>query len=120
MKFTIPLLLYLISTSSLAASFDCAKARTFVEKEICKTPVLSQLDDALGKNYKNLLNSELSDVQAENTTIDAGLWLADRNQCKDKVCLETMYRARVDQLCQDAKTMHVKLKQKCIASAEIK
>ena len=120
MKFYLFILLFVLSATANAASFDCNKARTFVEKEICKTPVLSQLDDALGKNYKNILNSKLSDVQAENTSIDAGLWLSERNKCKDKICLEKMYRARVDELCENAKTMQVKLKQKCILSNEVK
>ena len=38
-----------------AASFDCAKATTLVEKAICGDPQLSVRDDALMAAYKHAL-----------------------------------------------------------------
>ena len=38
-----------------AASFDCAKATTLVEKAICGDPQLSAQDDALMEAYKHAL-----------------------------------------------------------------
>ncbi|MBT3217972.1 MAG: DUF1311 domain-containing protein [Proteobacteria bacterium] len=44
-----------------AASFDCAKAATPVEKLVCDSPELSQLDDDLGANYRGLLDATEKD-----------------------------------------------------------
>lgn len=42
---------------SFAASFDCAKAGTLVEKTICAQPALSKQDDTIAQTYKQLLSS---------------------------------------------------------------
>lgn len=56
--FVLILCMALVSTSGLwAASFDCAKARTPLEKAICSDPELSKLDDELAIAYKNALAS---------------------------------------------------------------
>src|SRR5215472_14292419 len=41
--------------TSQAASFDCAKAQTKVEKLICSNPTLSKADDALAAAYKKAM-----------------------------------------------------------------
>ena len=41
----------LISSNQHAASFDCSKAYSSVEKTICAAPSLSAQDEALGKLY---------------------------------------------------------------------
>ncbi|QNQ11771.1 lysozyme inhibitor LprI family protein [Sphingomonas alpina] len=43
------------TTSAGAASFDCAKASTRVEKLICSDPQLSHLDDSLAAAYREAL-----------------------------------------------------------------
>lgn len=43
------------STTGFTASFDCAKARTFVEKSICYHQQLSALDTALAAAYQKRL-----------------------------------------------------------------
>ena len=49
------LLLILVAAPVSAASFDCAKARTKVEKLICKDPQLSRQDGDLAKAYGEAL-----------------------------------------------------------------
>lgn len=49
------LLLLLVAAPATAASFDCAKARTKVEKLICKDPQLSRQDEDLAKAYGEAL-----------------------------------------------------------------
>ena len=49
------LLLILLAAPATAASFDCAKARTKVEKLICKDPQLSRQDEDLAKAYGEAL-----------------------------------------------------------------
>ena len=47
--------------TSSAASFDCTKAGTQVEKLICSTPILGELDVALSQNYRNMRASNIGD-----------------------------------------------------------
>jgi len=49
------LLLVATAAPAAAASFDCAKARTKVEKLICKDPQLSRQDEDLAKAYGEAL-----------------------------------------------------------------
>jgi uncharacterized protein YecT (DUF1311 family) len=49
------LLLLAVAAPATAASFDCAKARTKVEKLICKDPQLSRQDEDLAKAYGEAL-----------------------------------------------------------------
>ncbi len=49
------LLLALTALPAAAASFDCAKARTKVEKLICKDPQLSRQDEDLAKAFGEAL-----------------------------------------------------------------
>jgi uncharacterized protein len=94
--------LALLCTSLLAqaASFDCAKAATFVEKEICTNAVLSRLDDALGDNYRLMKASDIgADAQAEQKARQKA-WLGRRNSCTEYACIESAYRTRIDEICE--------------------
>jgi len=51
------LLAALVPSLAAAASFDCAKARTKVEKLICKDPQLSRQDEDLAKAYGEALKA---------------------------------------------------------------
>ncbi|MHB1677390.1 MAG: lysozyme inhibitor LprI family protein [Sulfuriferula sp.] len=60
-----------------AASFDCGKVVTKVEKLVCANPEISKLDDTLGKAYQTeaaglVVNPDGSDfsriVNADNST----------------------------------------------------
>jgi uncharacterized protein YecT (DUF1311 family) len=55
----------LLSTQATAASFDCNKAATWVEKTVCSNPELSKLDDELAKAYKDALASLSPEGQKE-------------------------------------------------------
>ena len=55
-KFVLILCMSLVSTSGLwAASFDCTKARSKVERAICSDPELGKLDEQLAVAYKSAL-----------------------------------------------------------------
>lgn len=83
-----------------AASFDCAKAGTFVEKEICTNAVLSKLDDALGDNYRLMKASDIGADALAQQKARQKTWLARRNACTDYACIEAAYRERVDEICE--------------------
>jgi uncharacterized protein len=76
-----------------AASFDCAQARTIIERQICADDALSELDERLGRHYRGaqqaLPNARecLRDDQRE--------WLRARNSCSDAACLKQTYLQRL-------------------------
>jgi len=74
-----------------AASFDCKKAVTSIEHQICSDPMLSKMDTLLAKAYERaLLLAEDKDAIRN----DQRKWLNRRNQCKDNQCLRLEYAQR--------------------------
>ena len=76
-------------TSTSKPSFDCTKAATKIEKLICSSVEVSQLDAQMASAYaqarKNLEPKYLGQVA----------WLKDtRNQCGDVSCLASAYKDR--------------------------
>lgn len=64
-------------TAAQAASFDCRKAATKVEKAICADDELSSLDEEMAATYQLALKKgKASDVKAEQRE-----WLKERNSC---------------------------------------
>ena len=84
---------------SHAASFDCQKASTSVEKEICSNPTLGKLDEALAENYKYMMASNIGDGARKDLKQTQRAWIAKRNKCADGKCIEAAYRSRVDDVC---------------------
>jgi uncharacterized protein len=82
-----------VSGRSEAASFDCARAESHVEKLVCSDPEVSALDERLGRAF---LQSRQSN---KNVTIDQRRWLSSwRDTCVDINCLKKIYIARIDEL----------------------
>lgn len=81
-----------------AASFDCKKATTYAEKEICSDALLGKLDDALSENYNAILATDLGD-DGKDLKKTQRAWIAVRNKCTTNKCLVDTYRLRVDEVC---------------------
>jgi hypothetical protein len=82
-------------------SFLCSKARTWVEKTICSSERLSDLDLELATVYARLLR--VTGGNAEKTlSSDQHRWWAKRDECRRQAdpgeCLETRYVQRIAQL----------------------
>lgn len=84
---------------AVAASFDCAKAGTQVEKLICTTPILGELDIALSTNYKNIRASNIGDGARADLLATQREWMKQRNTCSNAACIERIYRSRLDAIC---------------------
>ncbi len=81
-----------------AASFDCMRAASKVERLICDSPKLSELDDQLGKAWnRHLRNNEFKDQFRKTQK----RWIEQRNQCEDEDCLVQAYQARLGQMASD-------------------
>ncbi len=83
-------------TTSQAASFDCLKASTKIEKLICDNVELSKLDEDLSKAY--LLSLQRSDVK-QKAVQSQREWLRDRrNTCESSECLKKAYETRIKEV----------------------
>ena len=78
-----------------AASFDCRKASSSIERMICGDAELSQLDERLARSYQEARKSSASkDVASAQVA-----WLKNvRARCADVACLKTAYTARIQAL----------------------
>ncbi|HEX8663827.1 MAG TPA: lysozyme inhibitor LprI family protein, partial [Beijerinckiaceae bacterium] len=61
-----------------AQSFDCAQARTAVEKTICASPALRDMDAVLARSYQAVL--ALDPARAADATRVQRQWLAERDR----------------------------------------
>lgn len=74
-----------------AASFDCSKAQTKVEKLICADAELSKLDEDLAAAYTNALKE---DGKAASVRRAQKQWVKERNGCVDAACVKNAYQSR--------------------------
>jgi uncharacterized protein len=78
-----------------AASFDCGKASTRVEKTICAAPDVGVLDVELAKRFQEGLKTHSPPAWRE----EQRRWLRElRDRCPDAACLRSAYASRLDQL----------------------
>jgi uncharacterized protein len=84
-----------VSSGARAASFDCAKAKSKIEKAICADPKLSQFDEDLNRYYTTALDA-LKDG-ASCLKSDERVWVkAVRDKCGPKTdCLTKAYLGRL-------------------------
>jgi len=83
--------------AAIAASFDCRKAQSRVEKTICADAKLSELDDLLGRYYEGARMA----LQGSEACFKADQvrWLRSvRDGCGDGACLSTAYLNRLGEL----------------------
>ena len=78
-----------------AASYDCMKAATQIEKSICANATLSKLDDALSIAYRAAKGSS---TDLERLQTDQMEWVRTRNACKNDECIQNSYENRLNQL----------------------
>jgi len=90
------ILLTMISLNIHAASFNCAKATTSIEKMICSNTQLSDLDELLVVSYKKAM-ARTQDKQSFKS--EQQQWLKfTRNICQDVECLKDAYTIRISEL----------------------
>ena len=91
-------ILYLFGLLALpvqAASFDCAKAGTKIEKLICSDAQLSKLDEELNAAYKTALQEKMKTDAIRQAQKQ---WMKERNACSDAACVKRAYEARLVEL----------------------
>lgn len=88
---------YFISTS-YAASFDCAKAKTITEHAICEHRVINDADVKMATTY-NIIR-HLVPMGTRGAIQDQQIkWIQLRDQCRDNLsCLTDVYKMRQKKL----------------------
>ena len=89
-------LLLIAAENAFAASFDCRKAATAVEKMICADDELSKLDEALSKAYIRAL--EQTDIKKQIIESQRQWQRNFRDACQDSGCLKKVYEIRLKEL----------------------
>ena len=82
-------------------SFNCRKAKTFVEREICGNPSLAAKDRRMSRLYFEQLSyyAEYGDALETNAfKAEQRSWLAQRDRCRTIQCLHIAYDSRIRQL----------------------
>jgi uncharacterized protein len=82
-----------------AASFDCAKATTAIEKTICADPGLSQADERLAEVYTQAMSASLAPQSLRRAQFR---WLAERNEARTTEALRDSYQRRIALLTEQA------------------
>jgi uncharacterized protein len=77
-----------------AASFDCAKASSAVEKMVCANPDLSRQDDYLNGSYQRAV-ARVGNTAALRASQRAWLKSGALNDCKTAECVKLAYGTRV-------------------------
>lgn len=83
---------FTLLTSAQAASFDCRKAASDVEKLICGDHVLSKYDEKLNFAYKVVL---AEGDKPDATRVAQKQWIMERNKCSDVNCLRRKYTSQI-------------------------
>lgn len=95
------LLLVSVPDRSDAQSFDCTKAQTSVEKQICDDPNLGLMDEEVGSIYGELQQS-LTTQEFSKLKVSQRAWIAQRDSCTTQGdCLSKAYAERLGQLSRD-------------------
>ncbi|MGE5154543.1 MAG: DUF3298 domain-containing protein [Bdellovibrio bacteriovorus] len=95
----IPLILGCVALPAQGASFDCAKATSWVEQTICEDPSLGELDERLAAALRKAQEAAEKDpVALERLASEQTAWLAERDGCKLTPCVSRAYARRLAQL----------------------
>jgi uncharacterized protein len=81
-----------------AASFDCTKAATSIDKLICNDRELLKLDDKLDSAYKASLKNSPHTIAIRQSQRK---WMRVRNDCTDTACVKLTYESRLKELTED-------------------
>lgn len=95
----IPFILGCMALPAQGASFDCAKAASWIELAICEDPALGRLDERMAAAYRDAREAARSDPPAlERLASEQRAWLAERDGCRLTPCIERVYERRLGQL----------------------
>ncbi|WP_336273746.1 lysozyme inhibitor LprI family protein [Vreelandella indica] len=81
--------------AQVGPSFDCSQAGTDVERMICGSDRLSELDRALSSLYGQVVSADGDEDFWRN---DQRQWIEQRNDCRVEACMTYEYQQRLEEL----------------------
>ncbi|MBR4127163.1 MAG: DUF1311 domain-containing protein [Alphaproteobacteria bacterium] len=95
-----------VDDNAITPSFDCAKAKTEVEKLICSDPELARLDREMANSYVAFMETLDEDFYRKKLVRKQHDWLGYRgklscfnsNKLKKTECLKNAYKRRIQNL----------------------
>lgn len=81
------------------AGKDCRQLSSYVERMICGDDRVKRLDTILSQNYENMSNSDLDEGVRSHLRNSQAEWKLERDRCSSLECLESIYRERIDSIC---------------------
>ena len=84
----------LAGPAAVAASFDCAKAATPVERMICSDGRLSRLDETVATEYR-AARANAGGQDDPSARDQQRRWLKERNKCRETSCVQSSYEMRL-------------------------
>lgn len=110
-KWVVLSLIALMFPTVHAASFDCGKASSKVEKLICTDDELSHLDEYLSVIYKKAVASSKNPTAVKEKQRK---WLrVDVQGCPDRRCIKTFYEKQINELSKVAVISNAKARAVC-------
>lgn len=82
----------MLGITAQAASFDCRKAQSAVEKMVCSDGELTKLDEELAQIYGEVLKKAPDEASLKK---QQRAWLKARNHCQEISCLRDHYQGRL-------------------------
>lgn len=79
----------------IEASFDCATAKSRINRLICSDAALAALDV---REAQMLRRAKAKAVTPDAVDAEQDVWLSQRNACSTVSCLSRAYRTRIQQL----------------------
>ncbi len=99
-------------------SFDCRKAKTDIEKQICAVPEYANLDRQIATLFAKALKA-LSPADAVKLKADQVKWLGERNDCIDLIHGDPVVFAEVNSCIGDALRKRAKELEAIVASGKL-
>lgn len=84
-----------LAVNAHAASFDCGKTTTKIEKMICTVQELSTLDEKMANTYEKALPKAPDSAVVKQQQKE---WLKERDSCLERACLNDQYQLRLGEL----------------------
>lgn len=78
-----------VAADAGAASFDCAQARSRVEKLVCAAPSLSEADTRMAEAYARA-RTALPEPARTGLRAEQRAWVSQREACPDAACVERL------------------------------
>jgi len=92
--------LYIVVGTTSVYAIECKLAKSYSEITICNDQRLIALDDAMNKNYKYMINSNIGNGARQALRSTQRIWILQRDKCQDEICIIDAYINRIDEICE--------------------